>query len=391
MEREIQAQEEHKRAAMAKLSNPRGTRSSIRRAGQHGPNHESAQTSTEYRLGYNLGQTDRQTAQLHRTAHELLAAFEGNFGVETLASSDAFESGYNAGYGLAGPGAGERDAGGQRGRNPDLYDKIQDHLKSGGVVVIRTHLKQWEFKPKHAAMFRRGKAGESGVYMQRGKSWDYVLPEYVHFGRYTGRTNPCTTPPRGHRGLSQKNPDEPSGDGSPEYEQARRTAELFHGRPVKEQIEVTEQIKTHDWYVAIGPLINLKVKPLSKEPRKMVSLPFPKKGEEIVHLFCSPDGRQFYLRGGDQELNLEALGMGEGTEWFRDHMLIGEAKEITYRDAKKFHRFDLVDYYHQLGEVTKKRPMLAYDSLAHKLSIVGGQYKVEMEDLVDGMSPGIVN
>ena len=121
------------------------------------------------------------------------------------------------------------------------------------------------------------------------------------------------------------------------------------------------------------------------------SLPFSTTGDEVVHLFCSPDGRQFYLRGGDQELDLKALGMGEGTEWFRDLMLIGEAKEITYRDKKKFHSFKLTDYYHKLGEVTKKKPVFTYDSLAHKMSIIGGQYKVEMEDLVDGMSPGIVN
>ena len=37
------------------------------------------------------------------------------------------------------------------------------------------------------------------------------------------------------------------------------------------------------------------------------------------------------------------------------------------------------------------KPMLAYDAFAHKLQIVGGQYKVETDDLVDGMSPGIVN
>ena len=105
----------------------------------------------------------------------------------------------------------------------------------------------------------------------------------------------------------------------------------------------------------------------------------------------SPDGRQFYLSGGNQELDVEALGMGPKTEWFRDQMLIGEAKEITYRDKKKFHKFKLTDYFHKLGEVTRKKPSFVYDALAHKMSIIGGQYKVETEDLVDGMSPGIVN
>ena len=184
---------------------------------------------------------------------------------------------------------------------------------------------------------------------------------------------------------------QPIGDDSEEYRQASRTAELFHGRPVKEEIEVTESIRTHDWYVSYGPLVKLIIKPITKKPKKRVPLPFHQSEAGTVQLFCSPDGRQFYLRGGDQELDLKAFGMGEGSRWFRDHMVIGEAVEITYRDRKKFHSFKLTDYFHKLGEETGEKPTLAYDSLSKKLSIIGGAYRVEMDDLVDGMSPGIVN
>lgn len=175
---------------------------------------------------------------------------------------------------------------------------------------------------------------------------------------------------------------------SEEYSQAKKIAELFHGRPVREEITVTESIREHDWLWRIGPLVSLKIRTLTK---RNATLPFHQTEEGMVHLFCSPDGRQFYLRGGDQELDLEALGMGPKSDWYRDHMLIGEAKEITYRDKKKFHRFKLIDYFHKLGEETKKKPALAYDAFAHKMQIIGGQYRVETKDLVDGMSPGIVN
>jgi hypothetical protein len=252
------------------------------------------QASTEYRLGYNLGQMDRQAAQLRKTPGQLYETFIANFGEQHPSRHEVFQSAYQAGYG---------------------------HLISAAA-------------------------------------------------------------PRGRR-----NP-EPTGDGSTEYEQARRTAELFHGRPVKEEIEVTEHIKSHDWYVSLGPLVSLKIRTLTK---KHATLPFHQDEKNLVHLFCSPDGRQFYLRGGDQELDVKALGMGEKTDWFRDLMVIGEAKEITYRDRKKFHKFKLIDYYHKLGEVTKKKPQMLYNSLAHKIEIVGGQYRVETDDLVDGMSPGIVN
>ncbi len=262
-----------------------------------------SESSTEYRLGYNLGQMDRQGAQLRKTDDELTATCKAQF--PKWQSVGPFISGYDDGYGGFG----------------FLHSPHSDRVRAA---------------------------------------------------------NPAS---------ARRNP----GTADEEYEQAKKTAELFHGRPVQEEIEVEEKIKTHDWYVSIGPLIKLVIKPLSKTPRRSVSLPFPKSGDDVVQLFCSPDGRQFYLRGGDQELNLDALGMGSDSEWFRDFMLIGEAKEITYRDKKKFHKFALTEYYHKLGEVTGKKPMFAYDSLAHKMSIIGGQYKVEMDDLVEGMSPGIVN
>lgn len=263
------------------------------------------ESATEYRLGYNLGQMDRQNAQLSKTQGELYAAFRANFGhsPNLREFESAYATGYNAGMNAA-PAA---------------------------------------------------------------------------------RTNPGTAPRRANGGSPKRNAEAGQGE---EYEQAKRIAELFHGRPVKEEITVTESIREHDWLWRIGPLVKLKVRTLTKQN---ATLPFHQDEKGMVHLFCSPDGRQFYLRGGDQELNLEVLGMGESTEWYRDHMLIGEAKEITYRDKKKFHRFKLIDYYHKLGEVTKQKPMLAYDAFAGRMQIIGGQYKVETEDLVDGMSPGIVN
>jgi hypothetical protein len=337
MEREIEAQEQHKRAAQAKISNPAKSAAQYRlaqavlsgtartptqmtrkvaqeivdstpehlRSEYSRSNPNPPESSTEYRLGYSLGQMDRQNAALRRTDDELTATFKSEFPPdEWWKRCPIFISGYDDGFGFNGL------AGGTTARN-------------GGRQV--------------------------------------------------------------NGGLSKRNP---NGEGDEEYKQAQKIAELFHGRPVKEEITVTDFIREHDWLWRIGPLISLKIRTLTK---RSASLPFSRDGESVVHLFCSPDGRQFYLRGGDQELNLKPLGMGPGSDWYRDHMLIGEAKEITYADKKKFHKFKLIDYYHKLGEKTKKKPMLAYDAFAHKMAIVGGQYKVETDDLVDGMSPGIVN
>ena len=325
------------------------------------------QSSTEYRLGYNLGQTDRQTASMRKSIGELHATFAANFGAAASPNWEGFESGYAAGYsgsmGAAAPNPSEAFS----GRTPE-----KDGYRTGLTIGERDRKDQ-----------RSTLEGERERLI--GILRDYWNVPRRQLEEYSRGLN------KGYRiGYSKKpkrNP-EPADDGSDEYKQALRTAELFHGRPVKEEIEVKESIRTHDWYVSIGPLIKLKIRTLTK---RNATLPFAKSGEGLVHLFCSPDGRQFYLRGGDQELDLKPMGMGEDTKWYRDHMLIGEAKEITYQDRKKFHKFNLVEYYHKLGEDTKVKPMLAYDAFAKKLSIIGGQYHVEMEDLVDDMSPGIVN
>jgi hypothetical protein len=326
---------------------------------------ERAVNSIEYNLGYSLGQRDRETASLHRSAAELKENFLTKFD-PAKASPGFFMGGYDAGYGQASAPAKNPLFGGT-GSKMSGYDSREQE--------DREAVEYGEQMGRDAALAGRPKSRSLGI-GTRG----HISPRAVKlFKAAYSRAYDA----------AKKNP-EPGADAGAdsEYEQAQRIAELFHGRAVKEEITVTEMIREHDWLWKIGPLVSLKVKTLSKGT---FEIPFHLTEEQMVHLLCSPDGRQFYLRGGDQELNLEAIGMGPKSDWYRDRMLIGEAKELTYQDKKKFHKFKLIDYYHKLGEVTKKKPMLAYDSLAKRLEIWGGQSRVETEDLVDGMSPGIVN
>jgi hypothetical protein len=57
-----------------------------------------------------------------------------------------------------------------------IYERVIEHLKAGGSIQICTMTRATEYKPKHIAMIRPGKAGESGFYVQSGRSWNYVLP-----------------------------------------------------------------------------------------------------------------------------------------------------------------------------------------------------------------------
>ncbi len=360
-------------------------------APQPGRRNSALEFSTEYHLGYNLGQADRQSANLRKTLDELHATFAANFPPESMASWESFETAYAAGYsgqmGAAAP-------------NP------VPHSPYVRFVVLWKQDGRGAFDEYGGYLDKRIAEGDAGRLRAAGHTAKVIsASERTRTNREPADDPKC---PLCHKPIEPQhtaahdrqgrlvhdycqrtrgNP-EPAGDGSEEYQQALRTAELFHGRPVKEQIEVEEKIRTHDWYVSIGPLIKLKVKIVTG---KRATFPFSVKGDALVNLFCSPDGRQMYLRGGDQELDLKALDMEQGTRWYRDRMVIGQITEITYQDRKKFHSFELVQYWHRLGEETKVKPWLLYDTMNKHLEIIGGQYHVETEALVESMSPGLVN
>lgn len=400
IEREIQAQEAHKRAALAKLSNPkrcgrnpadsaaqyrlaqailsgtaRDTRMSKKAAreivdrtparlrSEYSKN-PGAESSTEYRLGYNLGQMDRQNAAMRKTLGELRATFGANFGpgnVLVSPSWEAFECGYSAGY-----------SGAMGAAAPNPLHETPFRYKGVTITPVPPTFVRYD------VALRTGTIRVSSI--QDAKDWvtRSLDPRFTH-----GR-NP-----------------EPA-DHPEEYQQAKRIAELFHGRVVKEEIEIHDAVHTHDWYAELGPMIELRVKGLRGYPYRTAKFKFSLKGDALIHMLTSPDGRQFYLRGGDQELDLKPLGMEKGTEWFRHLMSIGEVTYFVYRDGKKFHGFKITDYSHKVGsgldssgtrhvQNTNVRPVMIYDTLSKKISFAGGLGKVETENLVDGMSPGIVN
>jgi len=64
----------------------------------------------------------------------------------------------------------------------NLYDEIQEHFRKGGNILIATHLRATKYQPKHAAMFRaprKKNEQEHGVYVQRGKHWDYANRQWL--------------------------------------------------------------------------------------------------------------------------------------------------------------------------------------------------------------------
>jgi hypothetical protein len=106
-------------------------------------------------------------------------------------------------------------------------------------------------------------------------------------------------------------------------------------------------------------------------------------------LCSSEDGNQLYIRGGNQFTDLAKIKMGPGTKWFKEKILVGEIHLITYRTRKSFDKFKDIDYFHKLGEETKVRPFLVYDTRSELMEIVGGQYHID--NPLIGTSRGIIN
>jgi len=193
----------------------------------------------------------------------------------------------------------------------------------------------------------------------------------------------------------------PHGRRNPE-DSASELYESFHGQPSTITLTVTEEVHVHDHLAVLGEFVNMKVATLSgleatigstERDFEAVDPEEDPSNPDIIWLAAAePDengeSRQMYLRGGDQSLDLHALKM-DGDKWLRDDMIIGTILEITYRTRKKFDKFKLTDYYHELGEETDVLPMLRYDSRSELMSISGGQYVIKMP--LVGVSPGIEN
>ena len=152
--------------------------------------------------------------------------------------------------------------------------------------------------------------------------------------------------------------------------------EEFHGQPPSEIKEVVEEHYEHEWFTQLGVLVELKVATVTQLD---ASLKFT---TDPPDLCSSEDGRQLYIVGGDQELDLGALKMG-GDKWRKDSMTLGVLYELSYKTEKGFHQFKLTEYYHKLGEETGVQPFLLYDPNNKALSISGGQYETKPEGIVN--------
>jgi len=166
--------------------------------------------------------------------------------------------------------------------------------------------------------------------------------------------------------------------------------EEFHGEPPQETLQIEETVHEHEWLATLGDLMQLKI--ANKDAGfTEAEINFNGFGTDYetefnekdnVRLCSSEDGLQLYVRGGDQAVDLAGLKMNK-KPWVRDKMLLGTLIEFTYRTEKGFDKFDILNYYHHAGEDTKIRPVVVYDNKSNLIEIVGGQYEVKPEGVVN--------
>jgi len=159
----------------------------------------------------------------------------------------------------------------------------------------------------------------------------------------------------------------------------------FHGREATKLTDVLQRIVSRDAYAGLGTLVRLVVD-------GAISIDFPETDRDSVMVASDPKGRQLFLIGGDQDVT-PLLNGRKGVDRTKDLIDLGELrgmpgakdkfKSIEYFTRKKMDNFKAITYVHEFGEESGVRPRLMYDRLNKQLHIVGGNYQVKPEGIVD--------
>lgn len=155
--------------------------------------------------------------------------------------------------------------------------------------------------------------------------------------------------------------------------QAAAMFETFHQKAPGHIIEYEELVRFPGHFAELGELKELRVF-LDDANR---DFPFTQFGD--CRVVCTPDGNNIYFVGGDQRIDFEALGISSD----KDTIELGPCTYIAYFTTKGFHDFAPTKYWHRFGEEDGIFPRLGYDRLNKRLFLIGGNYQVKREGIVN--------
>lgn len=147
----------------------------------------------------------------------------------------------------------------------------------------------------------------------------------------------------------------------------------FHGKAPGRILEYDQQFRYPDKFAEMGWLLKLKFDLDTQNPN------FPLTEFGKCQAVCTPDGSNIYFIGGDQSLRLDDLNIATD----KDVVELGPCTFIEYHTVKGFHDFEPIDYRHRFGEEDGCVPTLAYDRLNRTLFLLGGNYRVRPEGIVN--------
>jgi hypothetical protein len=152
---------------------------------------------------------------------------------------------------------------------------------------------------------------------------------------------------------------------------AEELSEAWHGRKPEKVTVLDETLHVHGKLVDLGGMECLEILTDDRHGHKV------RFGHD-VRLCSSEDGKQLYLMGGNQEVNVEPFGVEED----KDSVVLGEAFAITYFTSK--HHLGEEDktpgpYRHEFGEEGGEGPMVTYDCLNHLINFHGGTYVIKRD------------
>lgn len=157
-------------------------------------------------------------------------------------------------------------------------------------------------------------------------------------------------------------------------EAAERMFEKFHQKAPGRILTYEEYTAYPDAFAEMGRLKELRIHLDSANPNFLLS----QFGRDCLAV-CTPDGQNIYFVGGDQSIDLEAMGISSN----KDIVELGVCKRIIYDTVKGFHDFEQINYFHDFGEENGIKPTLNYDRLSRSLFLASGDYRVERAGIVN--------
>jgi hypothetical protein len=169
---------------------------------------------------------------------------------------------------------------------------------------------------------------------------------------------------------------------------AAEAYEKFQGHPPSELFISDEKVHEHEWYAAVGELIDLVIVPEGQ--RKGVRL-HGFRGTRLAmnEKLAAPDEYfdQLFLVGGDQSVDLAEFGITHPHE----QEVLGKVVDITYHTRKDHlgaRDGGDADYVHAFGEESGKKhvrilfsPTATYHVLNQQIELWGGRYTIEPEGI----------